>query len=113
LWTTGERISAAGAAHLPEDLMAVEEVASMTGWRIKSEIPTRQKSRVDLEAGGLRLNLGETKNREALMFSLTPELRLVGRRLAASKSTLWLASSTHPCGNVASPTCEHNACNEE
>src|SRR6266699_419058 len=42
-------------AHLPADLVAPFEVASITGWRIKSEILTRQKGHLDLHAGWLRL----------------------------------------------------------
>ncbi len=56
------------------------EVAYITGWRIKSEILTRQKVHVDLEAGWLRLDPGETKNREGRMFPLTPKLRAVLER---------------------------------
>src|SRR5258705_213573 len=51
-------------AHLPADLVAPFEVAAMTGWRIKSEILTRQKGHLDLHAGWLRLEPGETKNRK-------------------------------------------------
>ena len=49
------------------------EVAYITGWRMKSEILTRSKSHLDLEAGWLRLDPGETKNLEGRMFPLTPE----------------------------------------
>ena len=64
-------------AHLPADLVAPFEVASMTGWRIKSEILTRQKGHLDLHAGWLRLEPGETKNRKGRMFPLTPALRAI------------------------------------
>ncbi len=69
--------------HLPKDLKPVMEVAYITGWRIKSEILTRQKSHLDLRAGWLRLDPGETKNREGRMFPLTPELRTVLKRQLA------------------------------
>ncbi len=64
-------------AHLPADLVAPFKVAYITGWRMKSEILTRQKGHLDLHAGWLRLEPGETKNRKGRMFPLTPELRAV------------------------------------
>lgn len=64
-------------AQLPGDLRPVFEVAYITGWRVKSEILTRQKSHLDLRAGWLRLEPGETKNRKGRMFPLVPRLREV------------------------------------
>lgn len=58
----------------PNDLSAALRVAYITGWRLRSEILTRQKHHVDLEAGWLGLESGETKNGEGRMFPLTPEL---------------------------------------
>ena len=63
--------------HLPEELKPVIQTAYITGWRIASEILTRQKHHVNLEAGWLRLEPGETKNGEGRNFPLTPELREV------------------------------------
>ena len=63
--------------HLPEYLQPVVQTAYITGWRITSELLTRQKHHVDLEAGWLRLEPGETKNGEGRMFPLTPDLRAV------------------------------------
>jgi integrase len=62
-------------AHLPDYLKAVFEVAYITGWRVKSEILTRQWQHVDFKAAWLRLEPGETKNGEGRMFPLTPDLR--------------------------------------
>jgi integrase len=60
------------------DLTAALRVAYITGWRLRSEILSRQKHHVDLEwPGWLRLEPGETKNREGRMFPLTSELRAV------------------------------------
>lgn len=64
-------------AHLPDYLRPVIDTAFTTGWRITSEILTRQKHHVDLDAGWLRLEPGESKNGEGRMFPLTPELREV------------------------------------
>ncbi len=63
--------------HLPEELKPVIQTAYITGWRIASEILTRQKHHVNLEAGWLRLEPGETNNGEGRNFPLTPELREV------------------------------------
>ncbi len=64
-------------SHLSDDLKPVFEVAFITGWRVKDEILTRQKSHLDLRAGWLRLEPGETKNNEGRMFPLMPRLRAV------------------------------------
>ena len=79
-------------AHLPDDLRAVFEVAYDTGWRVKSEILTRQWPHVDFRSGWLRLEPGETKNGEGRQFPLTPDLRAVlerqrDRTIAAEKTT--------------------------
>jgi site-specific recombinase XerD len=63
--------------HLPEHLRPVFAVAYITGWRVKSEILTRQRPHLDLNAGWLRLEPGETKNGEGRQFPLTPALRAV------------------------------------
>jgi site-specific recombinase XerD len=63
--------------HLPPEIRPVIEAAYETGWRVTSEVLTRQWRHVDLKAGWLRLEPGETKNREGRMFPLTPRLRRV------------------------------------
>jgi integrase len=63
--------------NLREELKPVIQTAYITGWRITSEILTRQKHHVNLDAGWLRLEPGETKNGEGRNFPLTPELREV------------------------------------
>jgi len=67
-------------AHLPVDLRAVFEVTYILGWRVKSEILTRQWAHVDFRSGWLRLEPGETKNDEGRQFPLTPDLRAVLER---------------------------------
>lgn len=63
--------------HLPAAVQPVIETAYETGWRVYSEILTRQWRHVDFRAGWLRLEPGETKNRRGRMFPLTPRLRRV------------------------------------
>jgi len=61
--------------HLPAPVSVVVLVAYLTGWRVASEILTRQWRHVDLDAGFMRLEPGETKNGKGRMFPLFPELR--------------------------------------
>ena len=68
---------------LPDDLQPVFEVTYITGWRVRSEILTRQWHHIDFDAGWLRLEPGETKNRDGRMFPLTPELREILERQRA------------------------------
>jgi integrase len=70
-------------AALPVDLRPVFETAYITGWRVKSELLTRQKGHVDLVNGWLRLEPGEGKTGEGRQFPLTPELRAVLERQLA------------------------------
>src|SRR2546427_1943105 len=62
---------------LPDELRPVMVSAYITGWRIKSELLSRHRHHVDLGAGWLRLEPGETKNRKGRMFPLIPQLRAV------------------------------------
>lgn len=48
----------------PDDLKPLIEAAYLTGWRLRSELLTRQWEHVDFKAGWLRLKPGETKNGE-------------------------------------------------
>ena len=66
--------------HLPAPLRPPIHVAYLTGWRLQSELLTRQWRHVDFVNGWLRLDPGETKNDEGRMFPLTPELRAVLER---------------------------------
>jgi len=60
---------------LPEVLQPLVTVAYITGWRLRSELLSRQWKHVDFHAGWLRLEPGETKNDEGRQFPLIPELR--------------------------------------
>ncbi len=72
--------------NLPEYLQPVIQTAYITGWRIRSEILTRQKHHVDLESGNLRLEPVETVSGEGRNFPLTPELReILVRQLERTK----------------------------
>jgi integrase len=74
--------------HLPDDLKPMLEVAYITGWRINSEILTRQKHHLDLKAGWLRLEPGETKNKKGRNFPLTPRLREVLEKQVAKTDAI-------------------------
>ena len=63
--------------HLPEYLKPVATVGYITGWRVKSELLTRQWRHVDFANGWIRLEPGESKNREGRAFPFTPDLKAV------------------------------------
>ena len=79
---------AAVLAHLPNHLKPVFTTAYITGWRVKSEILTRQRCHVDLKAGWLRLEPGETKNGDGRQFPVTPALRQILEALIESTKRL-------------------------
>jgi hypothetical protein len=74
--------------NLPEDLQPAIETAYITGWRIHDEIFTRQKHHADLKGRGwLRLDPGETKNREGRNFPFTVRLReIIEQQLERTKA---------------------------
>jgi integrase len=61
--------------HLPPDLEVAAALAHAYGWRTQSEILTRERRHLDLEAGTLRIDPGETKNGDGRVIYLTPELK--------------------------------------
>ena len=63
--------------HLPDYLKPVLRTSYITGWRVQSELLTRQWRHVDIAKGWLRLEPGEGKTEQARMFPLTTELRAV------------------------------------
>jgi integrase len=74
-------------AHLPEALQPVVLFAYVTGWRIDSEVLTREWRHVDFDANEIRLDPGETKNGEPRVFPLTDDLRaLLLERQAAREA---------------------------
>jgi integrase len=54
-------------------------VAHTYGWRIRSEVMRLKLAQVDLDAGPLRLELGQTKNDEGRLVYLTAELQIMLR----------------------------------
>lgn len=70
--------------HLPKDLRACAITAYVTGWRVPSEVLTREWRHVDLEHGWLRLEPGETKSGRGRMFHFTPALRVALRTQRAA-----------------------------
>ncbi len=62
-------------AHLPTHLRPVITFAYVTGWRIPSEVLRLEWRQIDFAASEVRLNPGQTKNREGRVFPFTPELR--------------------------------------
>ena len=56
--------------HLPEALKPLIETAYITGWRIDSEIITRQRHHVDTKAGWLRLDPEKPRTVKAACFRL-------------------------------------------
>jgi len=65
--------------HLPAWVKPVTDFAFITGWR-RSEILGLQWKQVDFEAGNIRLDSDQTKNREARQFPFTSKLRVVLER---------------------------------
>jgi integrase len=61
-------------AKLPDHLRSAVTFAYHTGWRIRSEILTLTWSQVDLATGTVRLEVGETKNKDGRLIYLTQEL---------------------------------------
>jgi integrase len=62
-------------AKLPDDLKSSIEFAFLTGWRIKSEVLSRQWRHIDFKRGTVRLEPGEAKNDEPREIFMTKRLR--------------------------------------
>lgn len=73
-------------AFLPSELRPVVRFAYLTGWRMASEVLPLEWSRVDFDAGEVRLAPGTTKNGEGRVFPINPDLRaLLDEQHAAHK----------------------------
>ena len=66
---------AAVLRQLPAPLQPVIAFASITGWRIASEVLPLEWHQVNFTTGEVRLNPETTKNREARTFPMTDDLR--------------------------------------
>jgi integrase len=75
-------------AHLRQDLQVATDLAYTYGWRMKKEVLALQRRQLDLEAGTLRLEPGETKNRDARLIYLTPALLALLRAQVARVEAL-------------------------
>jgi len=80
-------------AQLPDFLKPVIEFAYITGWRIDSEVLTRDWRNVDFEACEVRLEPGETKNGEGRTFPFTTELYRVLQTLK-DRHDEWVKAGT-------------------
>jgi integrase len=84
-------------AQLPAELQAVVTFAYITGWRINSEVLTREWRHVDLDEGNeIRLDPGETKNGEPRTFPLTQDLRAVLLERRAARNAALAAGHLCP-----------------
>ena len=73
---------AAVRRHLRPALQVAVTLAYTLGWRMQSEVRALERRHVDLEAGTLSLDPGQTKTDEPRTVYLTPELaRLLGEQL--------------------------------
>jgi integrase len=62
-------------ARLQVHLQPVIAFAYVTGWRIPSEVLTLEWRQVDFDGREIRLDPGQTKNREGRVFPFTPACR--------------------------------------
>lgn len=80
--------------HLPDFLRPLAAIAYVTGWRVRSELLTRQWRHVDFATGWVRLDPGESKNGEGREFPFTPELRGI---LEAQREVVKAIEHKHAC----------------
>src|SRR5262250_964673 len=85
-------------AELPEDLRPLMEAAYLTGWRVRSELLSREWPSVDFKGGWLRLEPGETKNREGRQFPLIPPLRALLEAQKSKAEVLARSTGATPVG---------------
>lgn len=72
--------------HLAKPLQPLFRIAYITGWRVKSELLTREWKHVDFVHEKLRIDPGEDKNKAGREFPFTSELKTIlqqQKRLAA------------------------------
>jgi len=74
---------------LPEHLRPVVSFAYYTGWRIRSEVLKLTWPQVDLITGTVRLEVGDTKNKDGRLFYLTAELHALLTAQWQERQTLY------------------------
>ena len=88
-------------AHLPEPLKPFMTFCFLTGWRPLSEVATLTWRQVDLDAGAVRLEPPNSKNRQGRFFpfSALPELGalLTQQRERTSEVERGRAASSRMC----------------
>jgi integrase len=91
--------------HLPEDIAPAIEFAHITGWRIGEIRKLTWTNHVDLDAGVIRLEPGETKNEEGRTFPFAAHDALRGlvvrqceRALKHSRPWLFALADGSPLG---------------
>ncbi len=82
---------------LPEDLQVAVTIMHTFGWRSRSEVLRLPLAAVDLAANTLRLEPGATKNNDARVVYLTPELRtMLEAQIEAIMALSWRLQRTVP-----------------
>ena len=92
---------AAVRRRLDDDLQVAVSIAYTFGWRMQSEVLALEQRQLDLNAGTLALDPGQTKNGEGRVVSLTPELHVmlteqVGRVKALERQSKRIIPSLFP-----------------
>jgi integrase len=77
-------------AHLTPEVADAVRFAYITGWRIRSEVLKLEWRQVDWRTRTVRLDVGQTKNKEGRVFSFTSELEEVLRSREAETRALQL-----------------------
>jgi len=68
---------AAVRRRLSDDLQVAVTVSYVYGWRMQSEVLALEQRQLNLDAGTLTLDPGQTKNGEGRVVFLTPDLKLL------------------------------------
>src|SRR4030095_10783109 len=87
---------AAVLTHLPADLRPPVHFAFLSGWRITSEVLTRQWRHVDFAKGTIRIEPGEAKNDEPREIFLTQALRSLLEQQRAAVEALRATGTVWP-----------------
>jgi integrase len=83
-------------AHLPDEIQPIVTFAYITGWRIASEVLPLEWRQVDLNARGVGLDAGTTKNNEGHVFVMPDDLRTLLKAQRAEHDGLKKAGQICP-----------------